>query len=169
MGIDCREEALKRFRDWTPLREFDSGFFPVCCRIEDVISVFPGGCADIVLANPPYGVAGSVRAAPDRQRELSRSGSDLLLHTFIRASAHLLRLHGRMVMVNRPGNLDRILTGCTAFGLGPDSLQPVGETGKPAALVVIGALQSVKGMMKLLPQLSVAEMTGLSVRITEPE
>ncbi len=159
---------MKRFRDWAALRKSGSGFFPVCCRIEDVISVFPGGCADIVLTNPPYGVSGSVRAAPGRQRELSRSGSDLLLYTFIRASAHLLRPRGRMVMVNRPGNLDRILTGCAAFGLGPDSLQPVGETGKPAALVVIGALQSVKGVMKLLPQLSVAEMNGRSVRITEP-
>jgi tRNA1(Val) A37 N6-methylase TrmN6 len=166
VGIDCREEALMSFLGWADTPGAGSGFFPVCCLVEDVASAFPAGCADAVLANPPYGVTGRVRAAPDRHREMYRSGSDRLLHEFIRASAHLLRSHGRMVMVNRPGNLNRILTGLAAFDLGPDSIQPVGEKGRPATLVVIGALRSVRCDLKLLPQRSVAEVTGMSSGIT---
>jgi tRNA1(Val) A37 N6-methylase TrmN6 len=167
-GLDMREEALGEFP-----RHVDPGtgslrFFPVCCRMEDVTSLLPAGCADVVMANPPYGITSRSRSSPDPRRRVSRSGSDLLLHVFLRASAHLLREEGMLVTVNRPANLDRILTGCAAFGLAPETVQPLGRESRPASLVVVRALRSGNCVTRHLPQVTAEDYIRERARISRP-
>jgi len=158
-GIDCRLEALVRSKD-AAARHPDLHYSPVCCLVEDVTKVFPEGCADLVLANPPYNVSDQGRVSPGSERSVARSGNDLLIYEFLRSASHLLRSGGRMVMVNRPAELCRILTGCSAAGLNPCSLQPVGEDGQPAVIVVIEALHSEQKAFELLPQKTLLEIVS---------
>jgi tRNA1(Val) A37 N6-methylase TrmN6 len=159
-GLDPRERALGELvRRVSPA---DSRVFAVCARVEDVPSLFLGGCADAVMANPPYGTAGSGRPSPDGDRQLSRSGRDTLLHAFLRAASHLLRPGGTLLTVNRPRNLGRILTGCSAFDLGVEWIRPVGDRDSPASMVLVCAVKSSGREMMLLPSLTAGEMTGQS-------
>ena len=160
VGVDCRREALREFCSHWGDEKRDGVLLTVCTMVEDVTAAFPRGCADAVLANPPYGVTGRKRVSPSAGRERSRSGADTLLFVFLRAASHLLRPGGRLYTVNRPGNLDRLLTGCAAFDMGVDWIRPAGENGKEASLVIAGALRSVRREMRLLPRMSVAEITS---------
>ncbi len=156
-GIDCRYEALLRSKD-AAARHPELQYNPVCCLVEDVTKVFPEGCADLVLMNPPYNVSERGRVSPESERSVARSGDDLLIYEFLRSASHLLRMGGRMVMVNRPAELCRILTGCSATGLNPCSLQPVGENGQPAVILVIEAFRSEQKAFELLPQKTILEI-----------
>jgi tRNA1Val (adenine37-N6)-methyltransferase len=156
-GIDCRYEALMRSKDAAASHP-DLQYNPVCCLVEDVTKVFPEGCADLVLMNPPYNVSDRGRISPESDRGVARSGNCLLVYEFLRSASHLLRMGGRMVMVNRPAELCRILTGCSAAGLNPCSLQPVGENGQPAVIVVIEAIRSEQKAFELLPQRTILEI-----------
>jgi tRNA1Val (adenine37-N6)-methyltransferase len=158
-GIDCRYEALLRSR-YAAARHQDLHYNPVCCLVEDVTKVFPEGCADLVLMNPPYNVSDRGRVSPESERSVARSGTGLLIYEFLRSASHLLRMGGRMVMVNRPAELCRILTGCSAAGLVPCSLQPVGEDGQPAVIVVIEARRSEQRAFELLPQRTIPEIVS---------
>ena len=66
VGIDISFEALK---------VFDKAFGqPVNCPVEMVSSIFTAGCADLVLANPPYNTADNGRTSPDPMRREAREG-----------------------------------------------------------------------------------------------
>jgi tRNA1Val (adenine37-N6)-methyltransferase len=159
-GLDPREKALAELMRRG--RREGSRVFAVCSRVEDVPSLFREGCADAVMANPPYGTGGSERPSPDGDRLLSRSGHDTLLYAFLRAASHLLRPGGTLLTVNRPRNLARVLTGCSAFDLGVEWIRPVGDRDRPASMVLVCAVKSSGREMMILPALSAGEITGRS-------
>ncbi|MCD6587031.1 MAG: hypothetical protein J7K88_00610 [Candidatus Fermentibacteraceae bacterium] len=108
VGIDVSFEALKKF---------DKAFGqPVNCSVEMVSSVFTGGCADLVLANPPYNTAGKGRPSPDSTRREAREGDSLLVYRFIFAGAYLLEPGGCMIITGRPAAMSITETGMRAAG-----------------------------------------------------
>jgi tRNA1(Val) A37 N6-methylase TrmN6 len=108
VGVDISMEALRMF-------DRHSGQ-PVNCSVEMISSVFARGCADLVLANPPYNTAGRGRVSPDRFRQEARSGDSLLVLRFIFAGAHLLKSGGCMIITARPEALPELETGMRAAG-----------------------------------------------------
>ncbi|GEM_PF-1460628 len=108
VGIDVSFQALMKF---------DKVFGqPVNCRVEMVSSVFTGGCADLVLANPPYNTADNGRTSPDPMRREAREGDSLLLYRFIFAGAHLLETGGCMIITGKPHSISKTETGLRAAG-----------------------------------------------------
>jgi len=108
VGIDVSFEALK---------VFDKAFGqPVNCPVEMVSSIFSAGCADLVLANPPYNTADNGRTSPDPMRREAREGDSLLLYRFIFAGAHLLEPGGCMIITCKPATLSKTETGMLAAG-----------------------------------------------------
>jgi tRNA1(Val) A37 N6-methylase TrmN6 len=108
VGVDCSSAALSLFA-----REAGQ---PVLCSVEDISSFFKKGCADLVLANPPYNTAGNCRTSPDTLRSEAREGSPLLLYRFIFAGAHLLRPSGCMIITGRKERTSEIELGLRAAG-----------------------------------------------------
>lgn len=93
VGLDVSMQALSMFSV--------SCAQPVLCPVELVSSVFRRGCADLVLANPPYNSVNSGRLSPDMYRREARSGDQLLVYRFVFAGAHLLRPGGCMIITGR--------------------------------------------------------------------
>lgn len=111
VGIDSSPEALARFD-----RRFGE---PVLCPVENAARTFRKGCADLVLANPPYFVSGRGRPSPNRLRAQARQGTPLTIHRFIFAGAHLLRPGGTMVITCRRQSLEELEQGLRAAGFLP--------------------------------------------------
>lgn len=108
VGIDVSFQALALFDRSTGQ--------PVLCSVETVPSMFRKGCADLVLANPPYNVADNGRKSPDPLRREARDGDSLLLYRFIFAGAHLLREGGCMIVTGRHERRAEIEFGFRAAG-----------------------------------------------------
>ncbi|MCK5786800.1 MAG: methyltransferase [Candidatus Sabulitectum sp.] len=108
VGIDISHDALRLF-DRTAGQ-------PVLCGVNAISSVFRKACADLVLANPPYNIAGEGRASIDPLRQEARTGNPLLLYRFIFAAAYLLRSGGHFIISGRKERAEEIRTGLYAAG-----------------------------------------------------
>lgn len=134
VGIDKSPEALARFD-----RRFGE---PVLCPVETAVRAFRRGCADLVLANPPYFVSGRGRPSPNRLRAQARQGTPMTVHRFIFAGAHLLRPRGTMVITCRRQSLEGLRQGLRAAGFLPAREVP-GE-GVLALVALLGNLRARK-------------------------
>ena len=152
IGIDIRFEPLKLMMASRDLQDTPVDAAAVCCSLETVPFAFPECIANAVILNPPYGRTGSVRRSPHVERDMSRSGSGLLLYQFMRGAAHLLVPGGDFLIINRPSSLAEILLGCRAFGINPVALQPVGSPDKPAELILLHGRKGSGEDLKILPQ-----------------
>lgn len=108
VGIDISIQALRLFDR--------AAGQPVQCSVSMVSSVFKKGCADLVLANPPYNTVTDCRHSPDPLRQEARQGDSLLLYRFIFAGAHLLRSGGCMIITGREEKIPRMKCGLRAAG-----------------------------------------------------
>lgn len=138
IGIDNSMEALSLFDSrWGQ---------PVLCPVEQVQRTFRKGCADLVLANPPYNVSGRGRPSPDPRREQARSADHLVLHRFIFAGAHLLRPGGLMIITERAERQHDIELGFMAAGFSkPDLLLREGVAVFSGSLKEPGVPQDRRG------------------------
>ncbi|MCK5130568.1 MAG: hypothetical protein KAR40_00270 [Candidatus Sabulitectum sp.] len=108
VGIDISIDALRMFN-----RAVGQ---PFLCSVGMVSSIFRKGCADLVLANPPYNIADNCRNSPDPLRHEARAGGPLLLYRFIFAGAHLLKPGGCMIITGRLNRSREIECGLRAAG-----------------------------------------------------
>ncbi|MCK5840963.1 MAG: hypothetical protein KAH31_02255 [Candidatus Sabulitectum sp.] len=108
IGIDLSFQALRLFDR--------AAGQPVQCCVGMVSSVFLKGCADLVLANPPYNTLTDCRHSPDPLRREARQGDSLLLYRFIFAGAHLLRSGGCMIITGREEKIPGMKCGLRAAG-----------------------------------------------------
>ncbi|MFA6619333.1 MAG: hypothetical protein WCT23_09730 [Candidatus Neomarinimicrobiota bacterium] len=128
VGIDVSMKALSLFN-----RRFGQ---PVLCPVEQVARVFRKGCADLVLANPPYFQRGKGRASPEPLRNEARAGGTLTVYRFVFAGAHLLHRGGTMVASVREENTESLFTGFRAAGFG--SVEIVRGRGAVALRALMG-------------------------------
>jgi len=120
------------------------------------------GSADLVLTNPPFFEAGSVRASPDARRArahvVAPGEGDLTgLQAWIAAALALLAPGGRFVMIHRADALDAILP---AIGkrLGAMTLRPIHpRADAPAIRVLISGLKGSRAPLQILPGLVLHE------------
>ena len=132
----------------------------LCCDVFRVPASLAAGFFDLVIMNPPYRVAGRGRNSPDDSRKQARAAGDLVLPAFARAAAHLLRPGGRSICVSDVRAFPRLIMALRAHGLSPGRVQPVGNHGRPASLVVVEACGG-NGDMVLLPQEEAGELVSL--------
>lgn len=156
LGIDLR---------YAPLRELvlargEAAVDAVCCDVLHIPWAIRGGIAGAVIMNPPFVDRQRGRISPSVSRAVSRSGSSILLHAFVRAASHLLRSGGQMLAVARPAMLPSLLLGCRAWDLGPSELQPVGPAGGPAVHILLRCLKGAVPDLVVKCQRSSLELTG---------
>ena len=153
IGIDVQIELLQMMIRSIELKRKHIDLAGICCDVEAVPRILTGAITDAVIMNPPFGKITSGRSSPVRTRRISRSGSDLLLYYFIRASAHLLISGGLFIMINRPALLPKMILGCKSAGIAPEILQPVGPAGKPAGHIILHGRKDSSAALKILPQM----------------
>lgn len=158
IGIDVQIELLQIKASSAEFREKRLDLAGICCDVEAVPRALTGAITDAVIMNPPFGRNTSGRISPARTRRISRSGSDLLLYYFIRASAHLLISGGVLIMINRPALLPKMILGCQSAGIAPEILQPVGPAGKPAVHIILHGRKDSSAVLKILPQMESEQM-----------
>jgi len=117
------------------------------------------GEADLVVTNPPFYAAGSVRASPDSARARAHVlATDL--GDWIVASLALLRPGGRFVMICRPEDLRAALE-AVGQRLGGVAVRPVHPKAEAAAIrILLSGVKGSRAPLALLPGLTLHEADG---------
>lgn len=123
------------------------------------------GRQDLVLANPPFRIAGTGRGAATPEKDRARFEGPGGLAAFCACAARCLRPQGRLFLVHLAERLPEILRLLGDHGLNPARLLPVhgrqgrggqgGQNGadRPARLVLIEAVRGGRGALTLEPGL----------------
>lgn len=154
VGIDVRRELLQLALLSAGMNDV-APYLAVCGDVARVPFLMLGGRADVVMANPPYLRPEESRPSPDPRRRRSRTGDRLSMASFVRAAAHLLRVGGRFLVVNRPANLVRLALCCRSFGLDPEELRTYGGEDGPAELILLGCRKASSRKLRIMPRRNV--------------
>lgn len=116
------------------------------------------GAFDLVMANPPYGVANGGPVGEGKRRN-ARQEHTMTLDSLIRASAYLLRPHGRLVLIHRSSRLTDVLTAMRLNHIEPKSLRMVASVeGRSARrFLVSGVRLSRPGSLDVEPVLAIRD------------
>jgi tRNA1(Val) A37 N6-methylase TrmN6 len=124
--------------------------------------------ADLVVTNPPFFEAASVRVSPEPKRAgahvfgrpSAREAAAGSLEAWIVASLRLLRPGGRFIVIHRPDALAQILIAC-GRRLGAIAILPVHPSaGAPAHRMLMAGVKGARGPISLRPGLILHDETG---------
>lgn len=118
----------------------------------DRAGLAPGGC-DLVVTNPPYLEEGSGRSSPDTGRASARELPSGGFARWLAVAGDLLRLTGRLALVQRADRLAACLRALEArFGaVRVRSIHP--RAGEPARRIVLTATKGSRAPLSILPPL----------------
>ncbi len=109
--------------------------------------------ADVLISNPPFYDAATVRASPDSRRADAHVGQSGFMEVWLKAFAALLAGHGRLAMIHRPEAMGDILAACEGR-FGALAVLPVHpRADAPAVRILVGAIKGSRAPLRLLPGL----------------
>lgn len=161
-GLELQDSMVKRARRSIILNRLEERVFVHQGDIRTIEDFLPGGCAELVLSNPPFWKAGEGKISLNPEQAVARHELKLDLTAVIRAAAYLLKQKGRFVMIHRADRLLEILEACQEAHLYPRRLRTVHPfLDRPAKLVLLEACKNLPGHLELMPPLIIYEKQGI--------
>lgn len=123
----------------------------VCARVVQgdlrrVRELFPAGCFDLAVSNPPYFAAGSGYSGGKARME-----ETCTLEQVCAAAGWLVKNGGRFALVHRPERLCELLCTLRAHDLEPKRLQLVQAGDRPPSAVLVEAYKQGRPGLSILP------------------
>ncbi len=87
-----------------------------CGDLRQVRGIFPTGCFDLVVCNPPYYPPAGGKLSADGARRTARSETEASLADLCAAASYLLRWGGKFCLVHKPERLADVLCGLRDAG-----------------------------------------------------
>ncbi|QDR83264.1 tRNA1(Val) (adenine(37)-N6)-methyltransferase [Sporomusa termitida] len=129
--------------------------------LRQVKEFLPGGCFELVVANPPYRPVGSGYISPNSRVAMARHEVTANLADVVAAAKYLVKYRGRFAMVHRPERLAEITLAMCAAGLEPKRLQFVyPAAGKKPNMLLIEGVRGARPGIDVLPALIVYTTDG---------
>lgn len=148
-GCDIHAPSLEAAREnAVRLGLADCADFFVCDLADPkaVTAAIAPGAFGLVLANPPWRLAGTGRVPPQSARLDARFETAASLDHFLDAARRALAPRGRVCVVHLSERLPGLLAAMTARGLTPVRLRLVhGRAETPAKLVLVEGRKGVRG------------------------
>jgi len=129
--------------------------------VEAADTVVQPGSLDVIICNPPYGVAGTTLLNPEKKLSLARHQSEDGLTAWFRMAYRLLRGKGRFAMIYPAPRMLEVMTALNKARLEPKRIRLIYPyADKPANLVLIEAMKDAKPMLHPEPPLIVYQADG---------
>lgn len=141
--------------------EISSRIEIICKDLKEIKDSFPPESIDVITVNPPYlkktsGIENEKEAVRIARFEVMCDFNDIVF-----ASKYLLKVKGRMYIVQRPYRLVEILKTMTENGIEPKMLRFVMPyNDKEPNLVLIEGIKGAKPEMRIMPPLIVYDRPG---------
>ncbi|MBR6668572.1 MAG: tRNA1(Val) (adenine(37)-N6)-methyltransferase [Clostridia bacterium] len=129
--------------------------------VEHADSVIEPGTLDVIVCNPPYGVAGATLINPSSTLSTARHQTEAGLTAWYRMAYKLLRGKGRFTMIYPAPRMLEAMQALSKARLEPKRFRLIYPyADKPANLVLIEAMKDAKPMLHPEPPLVVYEQDG---------
>lgn len=154
-AVELQASAVELMRQTAAQPALQGRFFPFAADLRRLEGVLPAGGYDLVVCNPPYYPAGTVRPASRAGARLAREEGGCTLPEVCRAAARLLHPGGRCCLCLRPERLADLLCALRAAGLEPKRLRMVhaGPERPPWLVLAEGCRAGRPGGLRVEPPL----------------
>ena len=130
--------------------------------IRQVREIFPAGGFDLVIANPPFWKIGEGLLPEDPEVASACHEIDVTLEEVIGAASYLLRLGGRLALIQRASRLDEVIRLSHNYRVPVKRIRMVHpHRQRPANLVLTEGTKGAKPGVTVLAPLVVYEETGI--------
>lgn len=118
--------------------------------------LYPSGCADLVVTNPPYRRVDSGRKAPNQERAAARHELFGGLNEFMSAAGWLLKNGGTLALVHLAERLPEVITSMSAVNIEAKRLRMVHpREGAAARLVLVEGRKAGRPGLTVEPPLRI--------------
>lgn len=118
-GLDIQPEAAALARRAAAENGLTERLDFRCGDLRQVRGIFPTGCFDLVVCNPPYYPPAGGKLSADGARRTARSETEASLADLCAAASYLLRWGGKFCLVHKPERLADVL--CTLRDAGTEA------------------------------------------------
>lgn len=108
-GLDIQPEAAALARRAAAENGLTERLDFRCGDLRQVRGIFPAGCFDLVVCNPPYYPPAGGKLSADGARRTARSETEASLADLCAAASYLLRWGGKFCLVHKPERLADVL------------------------------------------------------------
>lgn len=108
-GLDIQPEAAALARRAAAENGLTERLDFRCGDLRQVRGIFPTGCFDLVVCNPPYYPPAGGKLSADDARRTARSETEASLADLCAAASYLLRWGGKFCLVHKPERLADVL------------------------------------------------------------
>ena len=115
-GLDIQPEAAALARRAAAENGLTERLDFRCGDLRQVRGIFPTGCFDLVVCNPPYYPPAGGKLSADDARRTARSETEASLADLCAAASYLLRWGGKFCLVHKPERLADVLCGLRNAG-----------------------------------------------------
>lgn len=115
-GLDIQPEAAALARRAAAENGLTERLDFRCGDLRQVRGIFPTGCFDLVVCNPPYYPPAGGKLSADGARRTARSETEASLADLCAAASYLLRWGGKFCLVHKPERLADVLCGLRNAG-----------------------------------------------------
>ena len=115
-GLDIQPEAAALARRAAAENGLTERLNFRCGDLRQVRGIFPTGCFDLVVCNPPYYPPAGGKLSADGARRTARSETEASLADLCAAASYLLRWGGKFCLVHKPERLADVLCGLRDAG-----------------------------------------------------
>ncbi len=160
-AVELQASAVELIRKSATRNRLEEVLYVHRADLRALDGILPAGRFDLVTCNPPYGLSGSGRKSPVKERRVARHEEQCTFADTVRAAARLLRFGGRFCLCHRPARLPAVLVALTGAGLEPKVLRLCAHRpGKAPFLFLLSACKGGKPFLEVEPTLYIEDAEG---------
>lgn len=129
--------------------------------IRDIETIMRGGCADLVISNPPFWKKGEGKISSNREEAIARHELNLNLEELVQKGTYLLRQGGKIDIIHRADRLDEAMDIFRRYKTPVRKLRLIHSfVDREARLVLIEAEKNRPGPLHVMPPLVIYDKVG---------
>jgi len=160
-GVEIQEDAVRLAEKTAQENGLQETLTFRTADLRSCRSLFPTGCFDLVVCNPPYYPADSGYVTQDAALRIARSEISCTLEDICQAASYLLRWGGSFCLVHKPERLTDLLCTMRQTAMEPKRLRFVCKTGVDApSLILVEGRRGGKPGLQIEPPLLLQNVDG---------
>ncbi len=160
-GVEIQPLMVDRAGRSVSLNGLEDRIEIIQADIKQIKQSLPGGCAELVLSNPPFWRKGEGQVSMNPEEAIARHALNLNLAELVEQGAYLLQQGGKMAVIQRAERLAEIMNIFESHHLFIKRLRMVHSfVDRNAGLVLVEGQKNRPGSLTILPPLVIYEKPG---------
>ncbi|MGI5921702.1 MAG: tRNA1(Val) (adenine(37)-N6)-methyltransferase [Syntrophomonadaceae bacterium] len=160
-GVEIQPQMVDRSRRSIQINMLADRVEILNMDIRNIQKEWQGGCADLVISNPPFWRKNEGKISNNPEEAGARHELNLTLSELVSQAGHILRPGGNFALIQRASRLPEIMQELRRNNIGVRRLQTVHSLpDKEAKQVLVEGQKGARSDLKILPPLIIYQQPG---------